>query len=326
MAEANAAALSQVIQKFWPDDHWTLSPGDWRNKSFLAGSTPSLPLKMLRATPRKQALKKSNRPAAAHETDLIASDGQMKSALRIGIFIIAILPALSLFGGARHFTFLYEANTSAPGSLELENWVTWQHATGLGRFDQVDFRHELEYGVTDKLQASIYVADWFYETDPERSGFIYSDSAIELIYNLTNPVLDPVGLSLYGELKAGDRLVELESKFIAQKNLGLLILLYNATLESVWEGDDLMEREGEFQQALGASYEISPRISVGMELLHEFVFPGWRDTEKIRNVFVGPNASYRRGNWFVTVTALAQATDTHDEPDFQVRTIFGIGL
>jgi hypothetical protein len=250
----------------------------------------------------------------------------MRPALCITILAIAILPALPLFGGARHFTFLYEANTSAAGSLELENWVTWQRATGLGRFDQVGFRHELEYGVTDKFQASLYLADWFYERDLEHSGFVYSDTAIELIYNLTNPVVDPVGLSIYGELRAGDRLVELESKLIAQKNFGPLILLYNATLESVWEGNDLSEREGEFQQALGASYEISPRISIGIELLHEFVFPDWRDAKKIRNVFIGPNASYRRGNWFVTVTALAQATDTDDEPDFQVRTIFGIGL
>ncbi len=250
----------------------------------------------------------------------------MRPALRIGIFVAAILPALSLFGGARHFAFLYEANTSAPDSLELENWVTWQHATGLGRFDQVDFRHELEYGVTNKFQASIYVADWLYESDPEHSGFTYSDTAIELIYNLTNPVVDPLGLSIYGELRAGDRLIELESKLIAQKNFGPLILVYNATLESVWEGNDLSEREGELQQALGASYEISPRISVGIKLLQEFVFPDWRDAERIRNVFIGPNASYRHGNWFVTVTALAQATDTHDEADFQVRTIFGIGL
>jgi hypothetical protein len=95
----------------------------------------------------------------------------MKPALHVGIFVAAILPALSSFGGARHFTFLYEANTSAPGSLELENWVTWQHATGPGRFDHVDFRHELEYGVTDNFQASIYLADWFYENDPEHSGF-----------------------------------------------------------------------------------------------------------------------------------------------------------
>jgi hypothetical protein len=154
----------------------------------------------------------------------------------------------------------------------------------------------------------------------------YSDSAIELIYNLSNPVVDPVGLSIYGELRAGDRLIELESKLIAQRNLGPLILAYNATLESVWEGKDLAEREGEFSQAFGTSYEISPRISFGVELLHEFVFREWHDEEKIRNLFVGPNISFRHRNWFVTVTALAQATNTEDEPDFQVRTIFGIGL
>ncbi len=147
-----------------------------------------------------------------------------------------------------------------------------------------------------------------------------------MIYNLTNPVDDPIGISIYGEIKAGDRLVELESKLIAQKNLGPLILAYNATLEALWEGNDLAQREGEFSQALGASYEISPPISVGIELLHEFVFPKRRDEEKIRNLFVGPNVSYRRGNWFVTVSALAQATATEDEPDLQVRTIFGIGL
>ncbi len=229
-------------------------------------------------------------------------------------------------GGVRHFTFLYEANTSAAGSLELENWITWQRATGPGRFDQVDFRHELEYGVTDTFQVSVYLADWFYENGREHSGFTYSDTALELIYNLTNPVVDPVGLSVYSELKGGDRLIELESKLIAQKNLGPFIFAYNATFESVWEGSDLGEREGEFSQALGASYEISPRVSVGVELLHEFVFPEWHDEEKIRNFFVGPNVSYRRQNWFVTVTALAQATDTENEPDFQLRTIFGIAL
>jgi hypothetical protein len=246
--------------------------------------------------------------------------------LRLACILILVLSPSISFGGVRHFTFLYEAPTSARGSLELENWVTWQRITDPNRSDQVDFRHELEYGVTDKFQVSIYLADWFYESNQEHSGFAYTDSAIELIYNLTNPVDDPIGLSFYGEIKAGDRLVELESKLIAQKNFGPLILAYNATMEAVWEGNELDEREGEFSQAVGASYEISPRISAGIELLHEFVFPKWRDEEKIRNLFVGPNVSYRRGNWFVTVTALAQATDTEDEPDLQVRTIFGIGL
>ena len=249
----------------------------------------------------------------------------MKRLRLVCILIVAFSPSIA-FGGVRHFTFLYEAPTSAPGSLELENWITWKRISGPDRSDEVDFRHELEYGVTDRFQVSVYLADWFYENAQERSGFSYSNSAIELIYNLTNPVDDLIGLSIYGEMKGGDRLIELESKLIAQKNLGPLILAYNATLEAVWEGKDLDEREGEFAQAVGASYEISPRISAGLELLHEFVFPEWRADEKIRNLFVGPNISYRSGNWFATVTALAQATNTANEPDLQVRTIFGIGL
>jgi len=252
----------------------------------------------------------------------------MKAALRVSLFLLlmVVLPGPDCFAGVRHFTYLYEAPTSAPGSIELENWLTWRRTNDPERVDQLDFRHELEFGVTDRLQVSVYLADWFYKSDQAGSGFSYSDSAIELIYNLTNPVVDLVGLSIYGEIRAGDRLVELESKVIAQKNFGPLILAYNATLEALWEDSDLAKREGEFSQALGASYEISPRISVGVEFLHEFVFPEWRDAETIRNLFVGPNVSYRRGNWFVTVTALAQATDTTDEPDFQVRTVFGVGL
>ena len=240
--------------------------------------------------------------------------------------LLLIWPTTAAHAGARHFTYIYEAVTSAPGSLDVENWVTWSRTSNPGHADELDFRHEFEFGITDKFQASIYVADWFYAADPKHSGFTYSDSAVELIYNLTNPVVDPLGLAIYEEIRAGDRVFELESKLIAQKNLGPLILAYNATLEAVWQGTGLQDRQGEFQQALGASYEISQRVSVGVEMLHEFVFPEWRDSEHIRNVFVGPNVSFRHKNWFVTVTALAQATDTPDEADFQMRTIFGIGF
>ena len=242
------------------------------------------------------------------------------------ILLIVIWPTSAVHAGARHFTYIYEAVTSAPGSVDFENWVTWSRTSNPQHANEVDFRHEFEFGITDKFQASVYVADWFYAADPEHSGFTYSDSAVELIYNLTNPVIDPLGLAIYQEIRAGDRLFELESKVIAQKDLGPLILAYNATLEATWEGEGLQSRQGEFQQALGASYDISQRLSIGVEMLHEFVLPEWRDNERIRNFFIGPNVSFRHQNWFVTVTALAQATDTVDEPDFQMRTIFGIGF
>jgi len=239
--------------------------------------------------------------------------------------VLFLMPLVSVLGGVRHFTFLYEAPTSAAGSLELENWFTWKR-TGNEDTDTLDFRHELEYGLTDRLQASLYFADWSYEHTPNDSGTVFKDVGVELIYNLTNPVIDPVGLSFYQEYKGGYHLFEWESKVILQKNIGRWILAYNATVEAVWEGEDLAETEGEIVQALGASYEITPRFSVGLEMVHEFVLPEWRDDEKIRNFFIGPNVSYRRGHWFVTSSILAQATDTSGEPDFQWRTILGIGF
>ncbi|MFZ3375033.1 MAG: hypothetical protein WA183_05720 [Chthoniobacterales bacterium] len=233
---------------------------------------------------------------------------------------------ISSFAGDRHFTYLYEAPTSPPGSIDLESTITWARTTGTARLDEVDFREEVEIGITDRFQIGLYPLDWNYRNLDTASGFNYDGGALELIYNLTNPVVDPVGISLYEEIKGGDRLFELESKLIAQKNFGRLILDYNATLEAQWAGSGLGERNGELQQAFGASYEISPRVSVGLEILHEFLFPQWRDREKIRNFFIGPNVAIRHGRWFVTVTALAQATDTADEPDVQVRTILGFGF
>jgi hypothetical protein len=240
--------------------------------------------------------------------------------VRAGLALMSILPATCTFGGVRHFTFLYEAPTSPPDSIELENTVTWAHGSDS---NDAFIREELEIGVTDRFQVGLYPLDWSHQ---DNDGFHYDGGAVELIYNLSNPVIDPVGISLYEEIAAGRRHFESESKLIAQKNFGRWIFDYNATLEAEWEDRQLEEQSGEFQQALGASYEISPRLSVGVELLHEFVLPDWRDTEKIRNVFVGPNVSYRQHEWFVTVTALAQATDTSDEPVFQLRTIFGIGF
>jgi hypothetical protein len=251
----------------------------------------------------------------------------VKTSRPLIILTLVLWPALCL-AGARHFTFLYEATTSAPGSVEMENWVTFQTGKDQERFSQVDFRHEFEFGITDKLQLSVYVADWQYQSGfaSQRSGFAYSASAVEAIYNLSNPVADPVGFSIYEEVKVGDRLVESESKLIAQKNFGPLIAAYNATLEAVWQGDHLQEREGEFQQAFGLSYEFSPMFSAGIEALHEIVFEEWGDGETVQNVFVGPNISVRRGPCFATVTALVQATQTAAEPDVQVRTIVGIAF
>jgi len=234
---------------------------------------------------------------------------------------VLLLPSICL-AGARHFTFIYEAPTSPAGSIESENWTTTRFSDG---FTAADFRHELEIGITEHFQASIYFANWDY-TRRENRGAHYDSSSLELIYNLTNPVTDPIGISLYQEIGGGRRAFESETKLIAQKNFGPLILVYNLTLEAEWEEESLREHNGEIQQAFGASYELSPRVSVGAEMLHEILLPAWHSSEAENNFFIGPNVSYRGNRWFATVTALAQTTHTEGEADYQVRLIFGVSL
>jgi hypothetical protein len=242
--------------------------------------------------------------------------------------LLTILAAAPASAGSRRFTYVYEVTTSPPGDVEVENWITWKTSKPDDRgFNQVDFRHELEWGITDKFQAAIYLADWNYHRGMSAGerGFTLSGSALELIYNFTNPVSDPIGLAVYQEFQGGYRRFESESKLLAQKNLGKFVVAYNATLEAEWEGEGLAERKGEFQQSLGLSYEINPRLLFGAEFVHEVAFPDWSDPEPGK-FFAGPNVSIRQGTWWATLTALAQVTRGGDEPDFQVRTIFGFSF
>src|SRR5713226_4465274 len=178
------------------------------------------------------------------------------------------------FADQRHFTFVYEATIEEPGEFELENWITGQIRKGSDHgFGELDFRHEIEFGVIDKLQASVYVADWSYVSSKETNGFVFSDAALELVYQIYNPEKAPIGLALYQEIEGGDQIFGSESKLIVQKNVGAIVLAYNATLEAVWQGKELAEREAEFQQSIGASYEVNRCVSIGAEILHEIAFP-----------------------------------------------------
>ncbi len=229
----------------------------------------------------------------------------------------------------RRFTYVYEATTMPKGAVEYEQWITWKTAKESNKgFDRFDFRHELEMGITDDFQLGIYLSDWRYVEDSKsdkRKGD-WRDIAFEGIYNLTSPTTDPLGLALYGEVKVGDELFELEGKLIAQKNIGAFVIAYNFILEAEWEGSNYDEDKGELAQVAGISYQFSPSFTAGVEFVHEFGIPDWRGIDGKAGVYLGPNFSYSAPKWWVTLTPLFQVSDIEDEPDFQMRMIFGIHL
>ncbi len=255
-------------------------------------------------------------------------DGKKRSkgSVLMGLLIGAVGVAGVAEGGERKFTFVYEATTAPPGTIEYEQFVTWKASKANDSdFDRLEFRHELEFGLTPRLQLGVYLADWRYQ-DGESVNINrveYRDTAIELIYNVLNPVTDPIGLALYGEVKGGDELFELEGKIILQKDLGPWTLAYNATIEAEWEGDDFDEDKGEFEQTAGVSYQFSPKFSAGVEFLHEVAFDDWDETGP-SVVYFGPNAAIRTKSWWLTVSPLFQVTGVDAEPDFMTRVIFGV--
>jgi hypothetical protein len=237
--------------------------------------------------------------------------------------LLALMPHAS--AGERKFAYTYEVTTSPKGSIEMENWVTWKHNKD-AREDEFNFRHELEFGLTDRLQLGVYVADWSYIDAPGTHRSVYDGSGLELIYNLTNPTTSFLGSALYGEVHVGERSFALEAKLLLQKNIGRWTVAYNAIVEGEWEGEDfdhLDERTGELAQTLGVSYQVSPHFLVGGELLHEIDLPDWSASASKSPFFAGPNASVRAGRFYATAAVLFQATDLEDEPDVQTRLIVG---
>ena len=246
-----------------------------------------------------------------------------------GSVALGLAMAPTVRADARRFTYVYEATTIPKGQWEYEQWVTWQTAKESNRdFDRFDFRHELEVGVTDRFQLGFYLSDWRYEENAPEGvrGGDWRDAAVEGIWNLSDPVKDLLGLALYGEVKFGDELFELEGKLIAQKDVGKLVFAYNATLEAEWEEHGFVEDNGAFEQTAGVSYQFSPEFLAGMELLHEAAMPDWRGFEGKNPVWLGPNVSYRAKAWWATLTPLFQISDIDDEPDFQLRLIVGVPL
>ena len=247
-------------------------------------------------------------------------------------FSLAVLAGASLLlcpwghveAGERRFTFVYEATTLAVGEIEYEQWVTWKTDKDVDEgFDRIDFRHELEFGLTDNLQLGLYLSDWRVQRgDSVDDGAEWRNVAIETIFALTDPVTDPLGSALYGEIKFGDELIALEGKLILQKNIGKWVFAWNGTIEAEWEGSDFSEDKGEFEQTLGGSYQFTPKLLAGFELLHEIEYDDWSEWED-HAVYLGPNVSYRTGDWWITATPLFQVTDVDSEANFQLRLIFG---
>jgi hypothetical protein len=222
----------------------------------------------------------------------------------------------------RRFGFTHPALTQPVGEIELETRGTWKHRTGELR--AFEFSHEFEIGLTRQTQLGLSVASW--SLDARTGEKRFSDAALEVIHNFTNPLTSAIGSAVSAEVAIGERSTALETKLILEKRLGAWTLGWNGSLEATWDGErvgDLQESAGELSQSVGIAYDVLPGLSLGVEALHVLPLEKWHAPSQ-SELYAGPSMTYRQKHFRATLAALFQTTERTEEPALQLRTIFGI--
>ncbi len=244
----------------------------------------------------------------------------------------------------RNFTYSYEAKTLPKGGWELEQWATLQEGKESGRWTTLLLRTEIEYGITDQLNASIYL-NAEYQANHDVPGeddvhdFGFTSMSTEWKYKLTDPSADAVGSLLYGELLLSNDKYEIEGKIVLSKAVGSFTFAYNFIWEAVLERSDdpatspQWAWEHEVSNTLGASYSISPNYAVGVEAYDVSRFERSLGGAHTHAYYAGPNVHYSGGGWWATLTLLQQVGFGHglefsdgDNTKYSLRLIFGVNF
>ena len=235
------------------------------------------------------------------------------------------------------FGYTYGAETQPKGTNEAYLWVTDRRGKDDGHYDAQDYRLELERGLTNRLQGSVYLnfeSHHIRGLDPELPSvdrdFGFQGISTEFKYNVLSPYKDGLGLAFYVEpgwsrirKVEGDKVteLELELKAIVQKNFmdDRLVWAANLTFEPEWEREKEVdaitgevEREWEKELAVefttGLAYRVAPNWYLEVEGRYHSEYPDW--TEGLHRehyaLFAGPSIHYGGKRWWFTATYLPQ--------------------
>ncbi len=222
--------------------------------------------------------------------------------------------------------YSYGSETLPKGHTELYQWITHRNGRESGTFRATDYYTEFEFGLTDRLQASLYLTAAHFKIKDvpgldDRELTAFTGTRVSFKYAFTSPYKDGYGLAVYVEPEyatrhpaSGESIREyaLETKLIFQKNFreDSLIYIANFTAEP-----EIERAEGETHHELGAefshglSYRVAPGWYVGLENRWTTKF----DPLQVQHwehyaAFLGPTIHYGAKQWWFTLTWMPQVT------------------
>ncbi|PKL83358.1 MAG: hypothetical protein CVV24_05410 [Ignavibacteriae bacterium HGW-Ignavibacteriae-3] len=255
--------------------------------------------------------------------------------------IFSIILIIFCFTNARadekRFARSYTAYTLPANGLEFEFWQTGRIDKGSGYYYRWQPRFEVEYGVTDRLTASMYFN--FNEVKSSQNTFSskpfgLSTTSFEFRYRLSNPdeyIIDP---ALYFEFGYGGDKIFYEPKILLSKRFDKFSSVINLVSE--------IERfpasgvtESKFEISGGIAYELSANISIGMEFRNHRNYSNIYEKELNQASFIGPTVSFHVEKLYLVVNFLSQVSggpgsfnnlDYIGHEKYEIRTILGVSL
>jgi hypothetical protein len=269
--------------------------------------------------------------------------------MRKTVLTVTLLAAtlVGAHANERVFTYTYEPEVLPQSAVEFEQWLTLRSgraaAAGKGNFNRWDIREELEYGVTDRYTASLYLNfrhDSFVDlgTGHDQSVFKFEGVALENRYQLLNPAEHCVGLTLYLEPRLSQDEASLEQKIILGQRIGDWKWALNLSHETEWNLHH-QETEAEFEATFGLSHPLGKRWSLGAEARLQAVNAEYERWENV-TLSLGPTLQYRQERWWAALTVLPQLwghncegnpdgkryLDLDDHERVEIRLLVGIGF
>ena len=184
----------------------------------------------------------------------------MKRFLRsMSVIVVLLAAGTQVLAAQRSYVWTEEYWTLEAGGAEVEFWSTAVTKDRQTR-NASDWKQkiELEYGITDRLNAALYQV---YEQAADSSSLTYAGYNIELKYRIAEQNALPVDILLYGEHEVSTIEGSVnEGKLVLAKEIGNLGIAYNQIYEKV-----ASEHQGDHGYAAGISYAIVPWLKAGIE-------------------------------------------------------------
>lgn len=231
--------------------------------------------------------------------------------LTICLLSIAVISGNAL-ADRRSYVWTYEYQTMPKGMAEIEYYLT-EEQPDIEKAKPNTWKHwiELEYGVTDHFDVSMY--QQFKQSNKiSSSTFEYDGFKIRGRYRLFERGTLPVDILFYLEyIRPGDfkKANVLEEKLVLAKDIGNFNISYNQIFKQELESGG----ENEYEYAAGISYEITPSFKIGVESKGSYL------DEKY---YIGPTIGWASSKFWVSAGVLGGLTTKSD--DMQARLIVGI--